>query len=148
MRGSSMNPIPFQLTDDDGKPDSNSVAQNTISSMRERLGRSSIASRYAKLTKPQKLILLLAASINPNLYLDASFEEFNRQQREELRQAIINIQALSVDLSSVILTKDEFQKRTKFKSSEHHLSPEEELEDINKLINNLMQELSKPTQKS
>ncbi len=117
------------------------MGQSVINSMRDRLGRSSVDSRYAKLSNHQKTILLLAASINPNLHIEVPFSEFSREQREDIRRALIDINDLGSRFSGLGLSKEQFQSRsiTQIRSAQNDESSE--LEDINQLIAKLMREM-------
>ena len=83
------------------------IAELAIRSMRSKLGRSGIASHYDKLSKDQKLVLLYCAGINANLLWDYRFEQFSRNQRNEIRHAIIEITNLAHAFEGINLSKEQ-----------------------------------------
>ncbi|RLV58366.1 hypothetical protein D5018_17610 [Parashewanella curva] len=84
-----------------------SVAELAIQSMRAMLGQSSLASHYDKLTKEQKIMLLIQAGINSQLFWDYQFEQFNPKQRNDIRHAIIFVTDTANEFSGVNLSKEQ-----------------------------------------
>lgn len=84
-----------------------SVAELAIQSMRAMLGQSSLASHYDKLIKDQKIMLLIQAGINAQLFWEYRFEQFNPKQRNDIRHAIIFVTDTANEFSGVDLSKEQ-----------------------------------------
>ena len=95
------------ITEDSAYNSNENIAEKTLAMMRAKLGKSSIASHYDRLSKAHKQLLLYHAGINADLHWDNCFEYFDRRQRNDIRHAIIDLINLAHFFDKVNLCKDQ-----------------------------------------
>ncbi|MCL1123332.1 hypothetical protein [Shewanella surugensis] len=111
---------------------SSSAAQIAIAQMRERLGSSSVARRYNQLNRQQKSMVLFGARLKPATFINYSFEQFDIEQREGLRAAIITMFDVSKSFGSLAMTRDQFRQNSAANdvNSEENERVTSELDDV------------------
>lgn len=65
------------------------AAENALAQMRALLGRSGVESRWAQMDVRQRWAVCVAAGINPRHAAEQPLVEFSRDEREQLRSAIV-----------------------------------------------------------
>lgn len=70
------------------------AAENALAQMRALLGRSGVESRWAQMDVRQRWAVCVAAGINPRLAAEQPLAEFSRDEREQLRSAIVLLLSL------------------------------------------------------
>ncbi len=113
-------------------------SRESINAIRAQLGRSSAASRYAKLTDQQKCIVLYGAKLKPAEHLRTPFELFDTDQREQMRQSLMALCDLTQQFSGVSFDRDQFKPvktaKPKVVKLKPKVKPEDNLQDMNLLI--------------
>lgn len=85
-------------------------AQIAIAQIRERLGTSSVARRYNQLNQQQKSMVLYGAKLKPSSHINTSFEQFNNDQRDAIRTAIIAMNNVSQSFNALAMTREQFRQ--------------------------------------
>ena len=94
------------------KPAANDIsspsAQQSIDSLRSKIGRNRAASYYSKLTSQQKAMILFGARLKPSTHLHTPLETMTFDEQEQIRLSILALRDLTKVMSSVGLAREQF----------------------------------------
>ncbi|WP_299002354.1 hypothetical protein [uncultured Shewanella sp.] len=92
------------------KSQSSNAGQIAIARIRAKLGSSSVGHRYNQLNRQQKSMVLFGAKLKPATFINYSFEQFDTEQREAIRGAIIAMFDVSKSFNALAMTRDQFRQ--------------------------------------
>lgn len=97
------------------KPAANDVVRvkHGVDLLRDLLDRSSVASRYGKLSDQQKAMILYGAKLKPSTHIKIPLDSMTVDERELIRQSIMALCDISNTFGRAMLSRDRFDLRPK-----------------------------------